>query len=167
MVKVGEPQLSSSSFASCSQHAWDGKIQQYTKQILLCQLKSYTPVFYVRNQSIQFSRKQNLHDTPNERHVCVCANADNRIMWCGDFYFKNAWDSKIHFVSFDLVSSVIILWKIVFTWTEVHTQHSTDIDFIKMRLLLKLTCLCKRVWYSFAPKIHMYASNEVSFSWIK
>lgn len=48
------------------------------------------------------------------------------------FWFpKCLWDSKIHFVSFDLVSSVIILWKIVFTeWLkERHVKRSkTNID---------------------------------------
>lgn len=75
-----------------------------------------------------------LHNTFARSHTAIqcCQSTDSCSRWWWWFLFETSEDADIHFVSFDLVSNVIILWKIVFTeWhhsaqcTHSINMHST------------------------------------------
>lgn len=121
MVKVDAPHIFIIFFASF----WRWHDLNLYKQILSCQSKSYTPRFVLKSKHSILLQASTHKPIPKKRNARELTESNHVVWW---FFFRNACDSKIHFVSFDLVSSVIILWKIVFTWVEAHTHTAKSFD---------------------------------------
>lgn len=85
--------------------------------------KPTTQFYRLESRSNFHQFKQNQKTSTNTHSYAIDWNIfEQTIFFLGES--KRLWDRKIYSVSFDLISSVIILWKIVFTTsTTVNQQH--------------------------------------------